>query len=524
MAELLYSTDQIRDMDARAIASGIDAFDLMCQAAASAWRQMQKLWPDAERIAVLCGPGNNGGDGLVMASLAREQGLDVTAFLMVDSSRLKGAAAQAWQLARQSEVAIKPWQNDDFYNYCRSESASVVIVDAMLGNGARAGLTGDFLAATERVNSLDLPVLAIDQPTGVNANSGSVKDVAVRASATISFIARTQGLYTGDAVDYCGRHCFDNLGLPERLGNMTASWPPVARAIFADDALEALQPRAKSAHKGAAGRAVVVGGDDGFGGAALLTAGAAVRGGAGTVTLLTRSQHRTAMLVRQPEVMVQPVDDWHVLQGAALRSLLTQASALAIGPGLGKSDWSINVLREILDWVADAGAPLVLDADALNLLAMQKLAWGDLAPAEARARWVITPHPGEAARLLGCSVAEIQSDRFAAVRKLQSLAGTVCLLKGAGSLLAFPDSDVIDVCMHGNPGMASGGMGDVLSGFMVALLAQGLPSADAARLAVCLHAKAADLLAAQFGERGLLASDLPATFRKLLNKMQDSLV
>mgnify|MGYP003665762953 CR=1 FL=1 len=520
----LYTAAQVREMDAQVIASGIGGFELMQRAGAAAFQLLGRLWPPVRHVVVLCGPGNNGGDGYVIADLARRGGWHVEVLQLGDHARLSGSALQAARMARDGGLYPRTWSAEVFLSVCDGARTEVVIVDAMLGSGARAPLTDEFAAAVDQINRAGLPVLAIDLPTGVNADTGAVETTAVRATATISFIGRKQGLYTGAAPDYAGRLCFDSLMIPKSVLQQHPAINPSAYAIDVSLAMQLLPPRRRDAHKGNHGRAVIVGGDLGFGGAALMAAESAARSGAGTVALITRSAHVMPALARQPEIMVHGIDDWGGKQSDSARSLLSSASVIVIGPGLGASAWSAAVLSEVLMVAVQTGIPLVLDADALNLLSRQRNVWHELAPQEQRKHWILTPHPGEVSRLLNCSAAIVRADRFAAVRRLQALTGATCLIKGAGTILALsPDSDGVpvplEVCAEGNPGMASGGMGDVLAGLLGGLVAQGVSPTDAVRIGVCVHGEAADQLAPACGERGMLATDLLPVIRRLLNNI-----
>lgn len=271
-----------------------------------------------------------------------------------------------------------------------------------------------------------------------------------------------------------------------------------------------LRPRAADSHKGDYGHVLVVGGDHGMGGAVLLAGEAAARSGAGLTSVATRPEHVPALIARRPELMARGIGGSEELQ-----PLLERASVLVLGPGLGQAPWSLDCLRLALGHAATRGLPVVLDADALNALSRDP----NLFPQALFGKCLLTPHPGEAARLLACSREAINADRAAAVRELQRKFGGAALLKGAGTLVCYPQGARVQVasCAHGNPGMASGGMGDVLSGVLGALLAQGYTLADALRLGVCVHSRAADLAAAAEGQRGLLATDLLPHIRHLLN-------
>lgn len=265
--------------------------------------------------------------------------------------------------------------------------------------------------------------------------------------------------------------------------------------------LQFLPPRERTAHKGMFGHVMIIGGDKGMGGAVAMAAEAAARTGAGLTSAATQPAHVAAILARRPEIMVTGVTS-----GQELEPLLTRPSLLVVGPGLGRSAWSEQMLQQ----ATLCGLPMVLDADGLNMLAADRVV-----REPKRDNWILTPHPAEAARLLGITTADIQQDRVAAVQSLQQRYGGVMVLKGAGTLICGADG-AVSICNGGNPGMASGGMGDVLSGIIGSLLAQGLNLLDAASLGVCLHAEAADIAAKQ-GERGLLASDLIAQLQPLVN-------
>jgi NAD(P)H-hydrate epimerase len=319
--------------------------------------------------------------------------------------------------------------------------------------------------------------------------------VAVRADVTVTFIGRKQGLYTGDAAACRGRLLFAGLGVPEQIYQ---SQPPSARLIEPQGYGHLLQRRSRTAHKGDFGHVLVIGGEYGYAGAACLCAQAAARAGAGLVTVATRPAHAAVLSMARSELMAAGVD-----RAEDLEPLLTRATVAAIGPGLGQSSWS----REMLTRVATAGLPMVADADALNLLARDPIRRDD---------WILTPHPGEAARLLGCTASDIQKDRFAAARQLYIKYGGTIILKGSGTIVTDRAGRQY-ICPDGNPGMASGGMGDVLTGLIAGFVAQGIDHDEAAKMGVSIHARAADREAAAQGERGMLAADLLPGIRQLIN-------
>lgn len=458
----LYKASQVRELDQRTIAGGIESFALMQRAASSAWHSFRSRWPQARSVTVLCGGGNNGGDGHVLAALAMQSGLKVQRLSLKPRDALSGDVARAAELATAAGVGFEEW-------HPHTTLAGEVIVDALLGTGLSGEVEGSIKQAIKAMNTASQPVLALDIPSGISADTGAMLGTAVEATCTVTFIGDKIGLHTGDAPAYTGDIDFRPLGVKAQA---FFDIPPTAWRL--DDALlgEAFTPRSRTSHKGSLGHVLVMGGAPGFGGAALLASQAAARLGAGKVTLATAHEHITASLVRCPEVMVRAVRG-----GADAADLPASADVVVIGPGLGQESWGQAMLQSALK----ASSPLVVDADALNLLASR---WPDLR----RDNWILTPHPGEAARLLGCSVSDVQADRPEAARALQRARGGIVILKGAGSLIAGPSGLV--VCPYGNPGMASGGMGDILSGMLGALVGQFNSLEQSAWLGVMAHALA----------------------------------
>jgi len=490
---LLYTAAQTRELDRLAIEEhGLSSNILMERAGEAAYTLLRTRWPDVRRIAVFCGTGNNGGDGFVLARLAHENDFEVSVFQVGDSSKLQGDALSAMQ--RLLGAGVTPVAFDG-----QALQGVELIVDGLLGTGIRGEVSSDYHKAIKAINETPCPVLALDLPSGLNADTGRVCGIAVRAACTISFIGLKQGLLTGEAVEYCGELHFSELSVPRLIYTQQT---PVARRLDYARLKKLLSPRPRYAHKGDAGHVLVIGGDHGMSGALRLVGEAALRTGAGLVSVATREAHAALVSSCRPELMCHGAEEAHRLE-----RLVSRATVIVIGPGLGQSDWA----QEMLSYVVACGKPLVLDADALNLMAA-----GQLPEVMLRgAKRVLTPHPGEAARLLGQDVQQVQADRFAAANALLEKYGGVCVLKGAGTLVATETG--IGVCNAGNPGMASGGMGDVLSGIIGGLIAQGLDCPEAAQLAVCLHAHAADLAVKTVGERGLIASDLMPVIRRLAN-------
>ena len=484
----LYTAAQMRVLDHAAIEqAGIPGYTLMTRAATAAWQALRERWPAAADILVLCGGGNNGGDGYVLARLAHAAGCRVRVLAVGDSGKLSGDAAtarEAW-LATGNDCET-PDDNAGF--------AADLIVDALLGTGFSGALGGDWQRVVQSVNASAAAVVSLDIPSGLACDTGQVVGDAIRADMTVTFIGRKPGLYTGEGPACSGDMVFDDLGVP------AAVFQQVSPGALLDDGSRPnpfTAPRRRTAHKGHFGHVVVVGGDHGMSGAARLAGEAALRSGAGRVSVATRAAHAAIMTAACPELMCHGVESV-----TDLKALLATASVVVIGPGLGRSGWA----RALFPAVLEAPCPQVLDADALNLLA---------AGPAVRHHWVLTPHPGEAARLLQTTTAAIAADRMAAARALQAKWGGSVVLKGAGTIVCSGDDALPVICSAGNPGMATAGSGDVLAGIAGALLAQGLDRATAARAAVCLHGVAGDR-AAQQGERGRLARDLIAELPGLL--------
>ncbi len=488
LPQALYRATETRELDRCAIQeAGIPANILMERAGAALFKALRERWPTAGNVGIVCGQGNNGGDGFIVARLAQAAGLQVRVWLCGDPARLSDTAHGAFEALRAAGVRLEPAPLPQRPNVD-------VIVDALFGTGLDRELSGASRATVEAINASGVPVLAADIPSGLHADTGGVLGAAVQAQLTVTFIGLKQGLLTGEGPGCSGELLFDDLGVPAAV---YAHVPPSALCITQEVAVSPLSPRSRSAHKGSCGHVLVIGGAPGMSGAARLAGEAALRVGAGLVSVATHPQHVAMLNVGRPELMCHAVR-----HPQALAPLLRRATVIAIGPGLGQDAWAQGLLAAALE----VGQPLIVDADALNMLAADPR-YAD--------NWILTPHPGEAARLLGCSTAEVQNDRYRAVAELQVRYGGVAVLKGAGSLVR-QEGRLTHVCDRGNPGMASGGMGDVLTGMIGGLRAQGLSAWNAALAAVYVHAWAGDVAAEQ-GERGLLAGDLLPEVRKLVN-------
>lgn len=530
----LYTAEQVRVFDQLMIEHvPITALKLMRRAAQVVLSVVVQRWPQLRRLIVFVGTGNNGGDGYYIALLAAAQGIKVQVLECGDIDRRKGDAASARDEALAAGVSCQ--QCDILLHLASAEfSQGTILVDALLGTGHKGLLRAGYEPVIDWMNQAKLPIVSVDIPSGLNCDTGDVQRSAVYATMTVCVVGLKQGLFTALGPEHAGEIVFHDLGLPEALKKGVRVSHSASSRIDINILAETMTPRRLGMHKGECGNVLVVGGDLGLGGAAFLSAEGALRAGAGTVSLVTRAAHVSAALSRRPELMVRGIDEASGQGSEQLLALLQRASVVVIGPGLGTSNWSHGVLRQVLQFAGDH-LPVVVDADALNLLAAdangdrESDAFINALEYVASSQWIMTPHPGEASRLLGRPVAQIQANRFAAASELQRLWGAIVLLKGVGSVLCYPNESLmteandvkIDVCTEGNPGMASGGMGDILSGVIAGLVAQGLGNVDALRCAVCIHGEAADLAAEAGGERGLLASDLLPYIRRLANDRCD---
>ena len=489
-ATAIYTATQVRELDRRASAElGVPSFELMSRAGAEAFRFLRRRWPDARAIVVLCGAGNNAGDGLVLARHAKAAGFALRVLAVAPPERLKGDAKRALDECVAAGIAIERFAAPE------KQAGELIVVDALLGIGADRPLAGDFAAAVAAANAFGAPILALDIPSGLHADTGLPLGDAIRATATVTFVGLKQGLYLGRACDFTGDIELADLGLPDDLAH---GLEPALRRLALRDLAQALPPRPRSAHKGTSGRLLLLGGGPGMSGAIRLASEAALRVGAGLVYVAAHRDSAATVRNGRPEAIVYAVE-----AASELADLIELADAAVVGPGLGQSDWARACLARVLD----SGLPVVADADALNMVAAAPVPRGN---------WVITPHPGEAARLLGSSVEQVERDRLASVRALAARYDAVAVLKGPNTLVAAADGPPA-VCDRGNPGMASGGMGDVLAGTIGGLLVQTHDLAQSARAGVLLHALAGDDAAAAGGQRGTLAADLMPYLRRWAN-------
>lgn len=483
----LYSVAQIRQLEHLAEQNyAISPLQMMRAAGLAAFNLLQQRWPQIKQLTLFCGAGNNAGDGFVLAELALQSGYQLTVYSLSNPDLLTGAAKQSFLAFVANGGVVETGE-------LANVSIAGIVIDALLGTGLNRPVTGDYALAIAAINASGCPVLAIDVPSGLQADTGYALQSVVEADLTITFIGLKLGLFTGQAADYCGEIICADLDLPQALLNAI-----LAPAVL----LAAPTPVKRKAcvHKGQMGHVLAIGGNHGYSGAIRLAAEAALRTGAGLVSVATRASHHQLINQGRPELMCHAVES-----ELGLAPLLAKATVVIIGPGLGQDAWAQQLFARVMQ----SGLPCVVDADALNLLAVN--------PCN-QSNWILTPHPGEAARLLAATTDVIAKDRFAAVKSLQANYGGVCVLKGAGSLI-FDGIDLA-VSVTGNPGMASGGMGDVLAGMIAGLLAQGWSYSKAAQTAVYLHGAAADQAVRQSGQRGLLASDLMPFIRSGVNGVE----
>ncbi|HET9843664.1 MAG TPA: NAD(P)H-hydrate dehydratase [Gammaproteobacteria bacterium] len=480
----LYDVQTITKIETKAIQEwGVPAFELMQRAGRVAFEVIREQWSLAKKFAVICGSGNNAGDGYVLAKLLLEDDFKVDVYSVLDpSSALSGVAELARQEFLSTGNSIKVLPN-------RLEAVDV-IVDALLGIGFIPPLRTEWQKAIQLMNRSEKPIFSLDIPSGLDPNTGAVSKETVKASVTLSYIGHKHILLSGPAVNYAGQVVVNDLGLADILESI----PWDGEIIDFPKTLSFLEHRKKSSHKGDYGHVLVIGaGKAGFSGAVGLAGSSALHAGAGAVSVFVHPE-ALSLLSRVPlELMCYSKEEEVPWQ---------KANVCVLGPGLTESPWA----KTHFDKALRMHKPMVVDADALNLLAQYP---------HKREEWVLTPHPGEAARLLGITVEQVEQNRRDAVKSLQARFGGVVVLKGAGTLVQGARED-FHLCGAGNPGMAASGMGDILAGLIGGLMAQGMPLYESALLGVQVHASAGDI-EQSLGERGMMASDLLLHIRSLLN-------
>ena len=485
----LYTAEQTRELDRIATdVHNITSSELMTRAGASALAAIKQLWPKAKHIVILCGPGNNGGDGFELARQAAANSYQVSTFDTGNQEQLPQTAAAARKALLATGAEIQHFKG-------KLPSADV-IVDELFGTGINRAIEGEAADIIQAINaSKQVPILSLDIPSGLHADTGSPLGATVNATVTLSYIGLNIGLYTGHGPDYSGQIHFDALGTPPAIYKHFA---PAASRVSLEKDGKSLAPRLRTGHKGTYGHLLIMGGDHGMSGAVRMAAEAGARVGVGLTSIATKTTHAPLLNLTRPELMCHGIE-----QSEDLAPLLKAANALILGPGLGQNTWGQALFKKAIE----TNLPMVVDADALNLLSKNP---------QHRDHWILTPHPGEAARLLNCQTTDVQADRFHAVQELQKIYGGIAVLKGPGTLI-YNGNIPTRLSSWGNPGMASGGMGDVLAGIIGGLLAQGFSLMEAACVGVTLHGMAGDKAAEQDGERGMLAMDLMPHLRHISN-------
>ena len=511
----IYLAQQVRELDRITIEEkGVPGIKLMRSAAQACVDVLLEQASSPGKVSVLCGSGNNAGDGFIIAGLLANRGIEVTVGLVGKVPSGETDAGKAYGYCREAGVEILTAE--------LSLQNSAFVVDALLGTGLIGPVRPEYQQVISAVNLHDCTVLAVDLPSGLCADTGNILGACIKADMTVTFIGRKLGLLTNDGPEVVGELNFADLSVPSSVFDAIE---PSVRMLSYEDQIRKLPVRNRNAHKMNHGHVLVVGGDQGMAGAVAMAAEAAMYSGAGLVSVATHPTSVNSLVARRPEVMTKSVTT-----PDELKALINRATVIVVGPGLGDESLGDESLgdeslgdeslgneslggdsawgSELFDIVLESELPMIIDADGLNRLSRLPQ------QSTRRDNWILTPHPGEARNLLGKNV---QVNRLASVKQLQEKYGGVCLLKGAGTLIASRHG--VWLCPYGNPGMSVAGMGDILSGIIGGLVAQGLDMNDAACLGVTVHSLAADNITARQGERGLLATQLLPEIRKLLNRM-----
>ncbi|MEZ5063318.1 MAG: NAD(P)H-hydrate dehydratase [bacterium] len=508
------TASEMREIDRKAIEEfGVPSLDLMERAGGGAAQVIAAIGLDPDKpVVILCGKGNNGGDGFVAARHLRQFGADVVCWMMGERDEMTSDALRNLVAAEESGVRIRSFRVDENEAELAEDLAKCqYAVDAMLGTGAKGALRDPIRRLTHLMNDSEARTFALDVPTGLDADTGEVDPDCVQAMMTITFGFPKRGLYALPGRDYCGDITVIDLAYPEESVEVSTGvllWQEMAGIV---------PDRNPRGYKGSFGHVAIVAGSLGMAGAACLAAESALRSGAGLAKLYVPESIAAICAMKLTEVMVFGVpDDGRGTFGPdALEPVLAglrEADAVVLGPGLSGAP---GVREFVHALVPRVDRPLVVDADALNVL-------GD-APEEvleriAGAPAILTPHPGELARLTGAAIAEIAGDTVTSAQRAANRFGCEVVLKGAPSVVATPRGTV-DLCSLGNDGMATAGSGDVLAGLLGGLLAQGLEAARSARLGTMVHSRAGDICRNEIGARGMLAGDLmrclPYAWREL---------
>jgi NAD(P)H-hydrate epimerase len=509
----------MRRLDALTIESGTPGDVLMERAGALTADVLRERFQRKlhRGVIVVAGKGNNGGDALVVARHLRRWRVPVSVFLAASPSRLQGDARENLLRWKRMRGPVHEVAASGLIALAKATARAGVIVDGLFGTGLRGELDEPARAIIETLNAAPAPILAVDVPSGLDADRGVPLGTAVQATLTVTFGFPKIGLLVHPGVEFAGEVVLADIGIdPSAVARAT----PRARLLTPDVVAAALPPRTGDSHKGSYGHLLIAAGALGKSGAAALSGRAALRAGAGLVTLASPAPALGGQLVATPELMTEPLADddgaWTFgSEGRArLVAVLEGKDAVVLGPGIGVTPATRALTRWLVEW---SPLPLVIDADGLNCLAEDPACLD-----RKRGPIVLTPHPGEMARLAGCSTAEVQADRLRAARLFAERHGVVVVLKGSRTVIASP-SGLVAINPTGNPGMASGGMGDALAGIVGSLLAQGLEATEAAETGVFWHGAAADDVTSRRGEAGLLASDVIEELPPSLMAMQAAL-
>jgi len=491
-----YDAKQVRHYEPQiAKQQNISMYQLMERAGEALFTALKENFLPVHSILVVCGKGNNGGDGFVVARLALQAGYQVTLLLLADQALITGDALLAMERYHQSGGHTTTIKQQNQASILIEQFNGEVIIDALLGTGFKGELSTVFQNTINAINNQQANVLSVDIPSGLAANTGIAAKTTIKATVTVTFIAMKMGLLTGQAANFVGQLYFADLAVANVFEQLVSS----DTRILTLKNIPRLKTRAPASHKGNIGLVLAIGGGQGMPGAIRMASEAALRTGAALVAVCCHQHNIPLVFNGRPELMFAPSEP----EQLKLARCLTTAKAIIIGPGLGQSDWAKQLFSLSLCLTKTT---TIIDADALILLAQQ--------PSFNENR-VLTPHPKEAASLLACHVNDIEANRFTAVKNIVKKYGGICVLKGSGSLIS--NGKEVFINTTGNAGMASGGMGDVLSGIIAALSLQ-LPNLfDAVKLAVFIHGQAADIVAEQHGARGMLASDLFLPLQALVN-------
>jgi len=513
---LLLSAAESRELDRLSQEKyGIPSYSLMTRAGEAVAESIIRHWPDAMRAGVLivAGKGNNGGDGLVAARKLRSEGVPARVLLLASAENLTGDAARAFRQYSEKGGQVIELHTDSPI----PEITAGVIIDAIFGIGLNAAVREIPAQVIEHLNRLDMPIVAVDIASGVNADNGAIMGIAVNATRTVTFGFAKYGHVSYPGASHCGDLQIEEIGFAREA---FAELAPRGCFFERADAAKLMTPRRDDSHKGTYGHVLILASSYGKGGAAILASRGALRSGAGLVTAAIPESVAIVVANGQAELMTEPMPDRAGHFDAArtierLDPLLEGKSALAAGPGMGVSDDTHELICWLIREAAQPHRPLLLDADGLNAIA----SIGVSVLKSASGPVVLTPHPGEMARLLGSTVPAVNADRIGAARQLAEATGASVLLKGARSVIVTTEGQTV-INSSGNPGMATAGMGDVLSGIVGALMGQGIAPGEALKLGVFMHGHAADRLASKLGHFGYLAGnlavELPGAFTEII--------